>query len=248
MPVTSKKNKAPVKKSANQILSVDIGGSHIKATVLDGNGVMVEPYKKLPTPNPASPDAVVAVIKKLASLFSSFDKISVGFPGYVKEGVVYTAPNLGEGWHKTDLARKLAAFFKVPVRIVNDADMQGLALAKGKGFEIVVTLGTGFGTAFLLDGKLLPHIELAHHPLSGKKDYDVYIGEKALKKIGKKEWNKRMKRVIGILKTVFNYDHLHIGGGNASVLNFPLDDNISIVSNKEGIRGGAVLWQKAFHL
>jgi len=111
----------------------------------------------------------------------------------------------------------------------------------------VITLGTGFGTAFLMDGKLLPHIELAHHPLNGKKDYDDYIGEATLLRIGKKEWKKRMQRVLGILVTVFNYDHLYISGGNADLLTFRLANNISIVSNKDGIKGGAKLWDNTAH-
>ncbi len=242
MAVPSIPKKKIIKKTGNKILTIDIGGSNIKATVLDSQGKIIEPYKKEATPNPATPAAVIAAIKKLVSQFTAFDKISVGFPGYVKNGVIYTAPNLGKGWAKTQLAKKLSTIFKKPVRLVNDADLQGLGVAKGKGFEIVITLGTGFGSAFLMDGKLLPHIELAHHPLNGKRDYDDYIGEAKLIKIGKKEWKKRMQKVLGILVTVFNYDHLYISGGNADFLTFQLAKNISIVSNKDGIKGGARLW------
>lgn len=244
-PVTKKKT---IKKTTIKVLTIDIGGSNIKATVLDSQGKIIEPYKKVPTPLPATPAAVTAAIKKLVSQFTAFDKISVGFPGYVKDGVVYTAPNLGKGWANTDLEKKLAAIFKKPVRLVNDADLQGLGVAKGKGFEIVITLGTGFGTAFLMDGKLLPHIELAHHPLNGKRDYDDYIGEAKLLKVGKKEWKKRMQKVLSILVTVFNYDHLYISGGNADLLTSRLAKNISIVSNKDGIKGGARLWNDAVHI
>jgi polyphosphate glucokinase len=244
-PVTKKKT---IKKTTIKVLTIDIGGSNIKATVLNNQGKIIEPYKKVPTPNPATPAAVAAAIKKLVSLFMVFDKISVGFPGYVKDGVVYTAPNLGKGWANTQLEKKLTAIFKKPVRLVNDADLQGLGVAKGKGFEIVITLGTGFGTAFLVDGKLLPHIELAHHPLNGKRDYDDYIGEAKLLKIGKKEWKKRMQKVLNILVTVFNYDHLYISGGNADLLTSRLAKNISIVSNKDGIKGGARLWNDAVHI
>ena len=247
MAVSSSQKKAP-KNTAKKILAIDIGGSNIKGTVLDSNGKIVEPYKKEPTPKPATPAAVIAGIERLALLFTAYDHISVGFPGYVKNGVVYTAPNLGKGWANTDLAKKLNTIFKKPVRIVNDADLQGLGVAKGKGFEIVITLGTGFGTAFLMDGKLLPHIELAHHPLNDKKDYDAFIGEAALERIGKKEWKKRMQRVLGILLTVFNYDHLYISGGNADLLTFRLAKNISIVSNKDGIKGGARLWNDTVHV
>jgi polyphosphate glucokinase len=248
MPVKSVTKKKTIKKTTGNVLTIDIGGSNIKGTVLGSDGKIIEPYKKEVTPKPATPNAVIAAIKKLSTQFTSFDKISVGFPGYVKDGVVHTAPNLGKGWAKTDLAKKLSATFKKPVRIVNDADLQGLGVAKGKGFEIVITLGTGFGTAFLMNGKLLPHIELAHHPLNGKRDYDDYIGEAKLLKIGKKEWKKRIRKVLGILLTVFNYDHLYISGGNAGLITFQLAKNISIVSNKDGIKGGARLWDDSIHV
>jgi polyphosphate glucokinase len=248
MPVKSVSKKKTIKKTTGNVLTIDIGGSNIKGTVLDNKGKIIEPYKKEPTPLPATPAAVIATIKNLVSQFTAFDKISVGFPGYVKEGVVHTAPNLGKGWAKTDLAKKLSATFKKPVRIVNDADLQGLGVAKGNGFEIVITLGTGFGTAFLMNGKLLPHMELAHHPLNGKRDYDDYIGEAKLLKIGKKEWKKRIRKVLGILLTVFNYDHLYISGGNAGLITFQLAKNISIVSNKDGIKGGARLWNDSIHV
>src|SRR3954470_14855885 len=129
-----------------KILAVDIGGSNIKATLLNEQGQMIADYKKLPTPEPATPDRVIATIEQLAKNFPGFEKVSVGFPGYVKNGVIITAPNLGtEAWQQTPLADKLSTVLQKPVRIVNDADMQGLGVVSGKGFEIVVTLGTGFG-------------------------------------------------------------------------------------------------------
>lgn len=122
--------------------------------------------------------------------------------------------------------------------------MQGLGIASGKGLEMVVTLGTGFGTALLMDGNLLPHLEIAHHPVSKERDYDQYIGEKALEEVGIERWNKRIKKVIDILKTVINYDHLYISGGNSKKITFETDGNITRVSNIDGIKGGAKLWQK----
>jgi polyphosphate glucokinase len=115
-------------------------------------------------------------------------------------------------------------------------------VVSGKGFEMVLTLGTGFGTALLMDGQLLPHLEVAHHPISKKETYDQYIGEIALERIGKKKWNKRMEKVFEVLKTVFNYDTLYIGGGNADKLTFKLDENMKIVTNEDGIKGGSRLW------
>lgn len=226
-----------------KILSVDIGGSNVKATLLDLTGNTLVEYQKMETPEPATPENVVAVIMQLAQRFPGYEKVSVGFPGYVKHGIVHTAPNLGTAyWQGTDLADMLAVRLGKPTQVVNDADMQGLGIARGNGFEIVATLGTGFGTAFLNQGTLLPHIEFAHHPVSKERDYDEYIGDKALLEIGEERWNKRMKKVLAILKTVFNYDHLYLGGGNAKKLRFKLDDNITIVSNREGIKGGARLW------
>ncbi|MEI9909337.1 MAG: ROK family protein [Bacteroidota bacterium] len=229
---------------AQKILSIDIGGSNVKATLLNEEGELQTEYKKLETPVPATPEKVMAAIGTLAASLPGYDKISAGFPGYVKDNIVMTAPNLGtKYWKEYKLGDELTTSLGKPAIVVNDADMQGLGIAAGKGFEIVVTLGTGFGTAFLYNGVLLPHIELAHHPLSKDRDYDVYIGEKALIKEGDAKWNKRMRKVVTILKTVFNYDHLYIGGGNAKKLNFSLDKNISIVSNREGIKGGARLWK-----
>ena len=131
-----------------------------------------------------------------------------------------------------------------PVRVLNDADMQGLGVVRGEGLEMVITLGTGFGTALFLDGNLLPHLEIAHHPVSKHRTYDQYIGNKSLGEIGLEKWNKRLKKVIGILQTVVNYDHLFIGGGNSKKIDFKIDDNITIVSNLDGIKGGAKVWQR----
>lgn len=225
------------------VLSIDIGGSNIKAVVLNSKGDMLIDYKKLPTPVPANPENVIATIKTLIKAYPPYQKISVGFPGYVKNGMIKTAPNLGtEFWHDFDLAANLGKELGKPARVVNDADMQGLGVVDGVGFELVITLGTGFGSALLMEGQLLPHLELAHQPIGKHDSYDDYIGDRAFIKEGHEKWNKRMKKVLAILKTVYNYDTLYIGGGNASKLDFKLDDNIKITSNKDGIKGGARLW------
>lgn len=225
-----------------KILSIDIGGTNIKLAVLDKSGKILTEYKKLPTPDPATPAAVLKTIKALAKGLE-FDHISSGFPGSIKNGIVHTAPNLGtQYWVGTDWPKVLEKAFKKPVRAVNDADMLGLGVVKGKGLELVVTLGTGFGTALYYNGHLLPHLELAHHPLKNGRDYDQVIGDKAMKRKGKKKWNKDVQYVLEILKVVFNYDTLYVGGGNAKKIDFPLDENIKIVTNLEGIDGGAKLW------
>lgn len=229
--------------SGTSVLTIDIGGSRIKSTVLDSEGKMLVDYTKVITPMPATPQKVLDAIKVLIKDFPPYDKVSVGFPGYVKNGIISTAPNLDTRlWQDFNLTEKLSELLKKPVKVVNDADLQGLGVISGKGLEIVITLGTGFGTAILQDGMLLPHLELAHHPITKHLTYDQYIGESALKDKGHKKWNKRMFRVLQILKTVFNYDHLYIGGGNSSKLSFPLEKNMTVVSNRDGIKGGIRLW------
>jgi|SoiMethySBSTD1v2_1073268.scaffolds.fasta_scaffold288584_1 Transcriptional regulator/sugar kinase len=229
--------------SGQKILSIDIGGSNVKAVLLDAAGQNLTEYEKLATPVPATPERVMVVIEQLAQRLNGFDKISAGFPGYVKDGVVYTAPNLGtDFWKQTNLAQMLAARLGKPAKVVNDADMQGLGIASGKGFEIVATLGTGFGTAFLKDGILLPHIEVGQHPVSKDRTYDQYIGDKAMIEAGEEKWNRRMRKVLDLLKSTFNYDHLYLGGGNAKKIKFQLDENVTMATNRDGIKGGARLW------
>jgi polyphosphate glucokinase len=226
-----------------KVLSIDIGGSHIKATVLDKNGVLLMDYSKVETPQPANPENVVKAIKKLAKQFTDYNKISVGFPGYVRDSIVKTAPNLDNAaWENFNLGKKLEEVLGKPARVVNDADMQGLGVVSGKGLELVLTLGTGFGTAVLLDGKLLPHLEIGQSPITRNNSYDNYIGDRAFDAEGKKKWNIRMEKVLTVLKTLFNYDYLYIGGGNARELTFKLDKNVKLVTNQDGIKGGARLW------
>jgi len=229
--------------SSQKILTIDIGGSHIKATILNSEGKLEMDYEQIVTPQPANPANLLAAIKLLVKGFTGYDKISVGFPGYVNNGIIKTAPNLDAlSWVDVDLSKKLETLLGKPARVVNDADLQGLGVVRKVGLEMVITLGTGFGTALLKEGVLLPHLELAHHPFTKNKTYDEYVGEKALEKEGKAVWNRRMQKVIHVLKTVFNYDHLYISGGNAQKLNFILDKNITIDRNEDGIKGGARLW------
>ncbi|MEX8546184.1 MAG: ROK family protein [Mucilaginibacter sp.] len=228
-----------------KFLSIDIGGSHIKATVLDQDGKQIKEYEKIQTPSPASPENLMQAIETLTKDFPAYDLISAGFPGYVKDGTVFTAPNLGTDlWRNTNLKKLLKDTLGKDAIVVNDADMQGMGVISGKGFEMVITLGTGFGTALFLNGNLLPHLELAHLQVTKTKTYDIYLGDKALQEIGVGRWNKRAKRVLDNFNTVFNYDFLYIGGGNASKIDFKLEGNVKIVSNREGIKGGPRLWQQ----
>jgi polyphosphate glucokinase len=226
-------------------LAIDIGGSGIKAVLLDEEGQVVSDRQRVPTPaKPIARDTLLQAIDEAAAPLGAFDRVSVGFPGYVRDGRVLTAPNLGsETLGGFDLQQALSDHWKKPVRVLNDADVQGFGAIAGHGIEMILTLGTGAGTAIFRDGEVMPHLELAHHPVSGKKTYDEYIGNDARRKKGKKAWNKRVAKVIDILRVVVRFDHLYIGGGNAKDLAFPLPQDVSVVPNTDGLTGGIELWR-----
>lgn len=231
---------------APRTLAIDIGGTGIKAVLVDETGNMIGERQRVPTPaKPVAPADLLRAIDQAVMSLGTFDRVSVGFPGYVRDGRVVTAPNLGtEALANFDLQSVLAEHLGKPVRVLNDADVQGFGAIGGHGIEMVLTLGTGAGTAIFRDGEVMPHLELAHHPVSGKKTYDEYIGNTARRKKGRKAWNKRVAKVIEILREVVRFDHLYIGGGNAKDINFPLPDDITIVPNTDGLTGGIRLWRK----
>lgn len=131
-----------------------------------------------------------------------------------------------------------------PVRMLNDASVQGLGAISEKGVECVLTMGSGMGFALFDNGRLAPHLEMSQHPIKTDTTYDHYIGEKALRSIGRKHWNKRIGKIVKILATVINYDMLYIGGGNSRLIEPPLPDNVKTVSNQDGITGGVKVWSK----
>ncbi|MFY9556095.1 MAG: ROK family protein [Blastocatellia bacterium] len=229
----------------SRILAIDIGGTGLKAAILDSEGAMLTERIRIATPHPCTADDLVAALSKLVEPLTAYDLVSVGFPGVVRNGTIITAPNLGtEELRGFDLAGALQARLGKPVRVINDADMQGYGAIEGKGLEMVITLGTGFGSALFMDGVVAPHLEIAHLPFRKDKDYDQQVGDKARKKIGRKAWNRRVKRAIETLRVLTNFDKLYIGGGNASRIDFKLDPDVKIISNEFGVRGGAALWRK----
>ncbi len=224
-------------------LIVDIGGSGIKAMVLDAAGNPIGSRTRLPTPRPAKPDAILETIVKLAKRQPDFDRVSVGFPGVIRRGVILTAVNLHKNWIGLDLEGALSKRLGKPVHALNDADVQGFGAISGKGVELVVTLGTGFGSALFIDGKLVPNLEAAHHPFRGGKTYEEHLGRAALEKAGRKKWQRRVMQAIASLEHLFNYDTLYIGGGNARKIKCNLPPNVKIVPNVAGLLGGIALWR-----
>jgi polyphosphate glucokinase len=224
-------------------LAIDIGGTRLKASVLAATGRMVEQPNRVDTPRPSKPDAVVAALAELAKVLGSFDRISIGFPGVVRRGRVITAPNLGTAdWHGYALADALRERLGKPARMLNDATVQGLGAISGRGLECVITLGTGMGFALFDRGYPGPHLELSQHPVHKGMTYDQWIGNAALQKVGPKSWNRRVRKAIGFIATLVNYDTLAIGGGNAKRIDFALPAGVRTVSNEAGITGGIRLW------
>lgn len=243
MPRKSENPSSATKSAIRRILAIDIGGTGLKAAVIGPTGEFVEARLRLKTPPRCTPKKMVSLLVRLVMPFKRYDRVSIGFPGYVRGGKVFTAPHLGtRAWAGFPLEAVMRKALKKPVKLLNDADVQGLAAIRGKGLELVCTLGTGLGTAIFQDGTLLPHMDLSHMAIRAKADFDVYIGDHTLKAIGPKAWNKRVKKTIVMLHQVFFFDHLYLGGGNARRVKFRLPRNVSIVSNDAGMAGGAFVW------
>lgn len=227
-------------------LAIDIGGSGLKASVVDADGKLLCDRLRVDTPVGAAPEAIVALLVELARELPDYTRVAAGFPGMVRHGVVRTAPNLGnDGWRDFDLATALERAFGRPARVGNDADVQGLAVIAGRGVEMVVTLGTGFGTALYDDGRVCPHLELSHHRFRKGETYDEQLGDAARRRVGSEKWQRRVLRAIANLRTLTHFDRLYVGGGNAKRLRVALPDDVTIVDNRAGISGGAFLWRDA---
>jgi polyphosphate glucokinase len=188
---------------------------------------------RVPTPKNAQPEMIIKELEQLGKQLGHFDRIAGGFPGVVRNGVTRVAPNLAREWKGFDLAKALSEKFSKPVRVMNDADMHGFGATSGKGVELVLTFGTGVGTALFADGRLVPNIEAGDHRLDST----------SLKKVGKKRWNKRLVKHIRKMEALFNYDRLFIGGGNAKHVDIQnLSGNVTICSNLNGLLGGGRVW------
>ena len=238
-------------------LAVDIGGTGLKASVLGSRGAMVADRVKVATTYPMPPDKLVIALTKLVAPLPGAERASVGFPGMVRDGRVLSAPHfstksgpgspvdhdLAKQWSGFDLASALNKAFGLPTKVANDADIQGAAVVSGVGLELVVTLGTGFGTGVFYNGMLLPHLEIAHQPFRKGESYNEQLGEPVRKDIGDERWGKRVHKAIANLRALMFFDHLYIGGGNSRRLKRDdLAEDISVVDNSAGILGGIKLW------
>jgi polyphosphate glucokinase len=255
VPNTSSSRTSPAKLNT---LAIDVGGTGIKASVLDQTGKEEHERVREDTPYPLSPEGLLDVIDTLVSQLPAFDRVSVGFPGMVREGKILSAPHfvspsgpggtpspkLVKAWIGFDLQGALATRLGKPAKVANDADLQGAAVVTSHGLELVVTLGTGVGSGLFYHGSLCPHLELAHHPFGPKGSYNDELGDAARKKAGAKKWNKQVVKMVEVLRALLFFDHLYVGGGNSTRIKGDLGSDVTIVSNEAGILGGIKLWER----
>ncbi|HZZ40609.1 MAG TPA: ROK family protein [Acidobacteriaceae bacterium] len=222
-------------------LAVDIGGTGLKMLCLDGEGKPTTERLRELTPDPATPDRVLLALDELKAKMPAFDRVSVGFPGVIKHGMTMMAVNLNPKWVGYPLEASLGKRWKKPVRVANDAVVQGLGAVEGRGIELILTLGTGLGSCLFVDGHNCP-MELGHHPWK-KMTYEDYLGRRGLERYGKKKWNKLLEKAIEQTAATFNWDHLYLGGGNTKLIKMKSRPDITIVSNMDGLLGGVALWR-----
>ncbi|GHG45841.1 hypothetical protein GCM10011331_05520 [Flavimobilis marinus] len=241
-------------------LSVDCGGTGIKAGVLDAAGTSHAPPVRVPTPYPLPPERLIEAITELARDLPATTRASVGLPGMVRHGVVVRTPHyvtrsgprsrvdpaLAQAWAGFDLRAALQRALDMPVLVVNDAELHGAGVIAGTGLELVLTLGTGLGSAHFDGGRLAPHLELSHAPVRRGTTYDQYLGEPERRRLGDGLWSRRVLRAVEGLAPVFCWDRLYLGGGNARRLTAPvverLGQEVVVVPNSAALVGGARAW------
>jgi polyphosphate glucokinase len=217
--------------SAHNILVIDVGGTHVK---------MLASGQKEPTKFASGPTMTVdSMVKqvKAATKDWKYDRISLGYPGPIINGRPLREPhNLGSGWVGFDFAKA----FGCPVKLINDAAMQALGSYKGKRM-LFLGLGTGLGSAMVVDGVLEP-MELAHLLYRKGKTYEDYLGLRGLERMGKKKWAKHVEKVVEILKNALDADYVVLGGGNSKKLK-TLPPGAILGNNENAFLGGFRLWE-----
>jgi len=211
------------------VLVIDIGGTHVKILATGQ-----EEKRQFSSGLTLTPKQMVAGVKKLAEGWN-YDVVSIGYPGVVVQNRALTEPhNLGTGWSGFDFA----AAFKCPVKVINDAAMQALGSFKG-GKMLFLGLGTGLGSAMIVDGIIEP-MELSHLPYK-KGTYEDYVGEQALETQGKKKWRKHVADVVERLAAALEADDVVLGGGNVKNLE-ELPEGCRAGDNANAFLGGFKLW------
>ena len=214
-----------------RVLAIDIGGTHVKILVTGQ-----KEKRSADSGATMSPRRMVTAVKKLAQGWP-YDVVAMGYPGPVLHNQPMLEPhNLARGWVGFDFRR---AFGK-PVRILNDAAMQALGSYKG-GRMLFLGLGTGLGTALVIDGQVEP-LELAHLPYKKGKTFEDYVGLRGLERLGKKKWRKEVGAVIDRLRAAMTADYVVVGGGNAKKLG-DLPKGVELGDNANAFIGGFRMWE-----
>ncbi len=219
-------------KTPNNILVIDVGGTHVK---------VADRHHKTPVKLDSGPQltarAMVAAVRKAAADWK-YSVVSIGYPGPVLHGRPVSEPhNLGKGWVGFDFRKA----FGCPVKLVNDAAMQAIGSYEG-GRMLFLGLGTGLGSAVIVDGVLEP-MELAHLPYKKGRTYEDFIGLAGLERLGKKKWRQHVFDVTEQLKSAVEADYVVLGGGNARLLK-KLPPGARLGNNANAIKGGLRLWDK----
>jgi polyphosphate glucokinase len=201
-----------------KVLGVDVGGSGIKGAVVNTkNGRLITDRIRYGTPQPSKPKAVIKTIKKIVADFDYSGSIGVGFPAVVMDGVVRSAANIDDKWIGFPGAKKLTQETGCPVRLINDADVAGFGAGSGmKGVVLILTLGTGIGSALFIDGKLAPNTELGHLFLRNHKvDAEDYTSDRVrtVSSLNWNEWAQRLDQYLHHLELLFSPNVFILGGG-----------------------------------
>ena len=216
-----------------KILVIDVGGTHVKLAVTGRKGRIAFPSGPAMTAR-----KMAATVRELTAGWK-YDVITIGYPGPVLHGHIVGEPhNLGPGWVSFNFKRA----FGCPVKLINDAAMQALGSYQGKRM-LFLGLGTGLGSAMIVDGLLEP-MELAHLPYKNGRTYEDYVGLTGLKRLGKKKWRRHVNEVVSQLKTALEADYVVLGGGNARLLK-KLPSASRVGNNDNAFRGGLRLWSKS---
>jgi polyphosphate glucokinase len=212
------------------VLVLDVGGTHVK--LLASGRRAPRKFDSGPSLTPA---AMVKAVKQLTAGWS-YDAIAMGYPGLVVHGRIAAEPkNLGRGWMGFDFQRA----FGRPVRIENDAAMQARGSYRG-GRMLFLGLGTGLGSAMIVDGAVEP-MELAHLPYKKGRTYEDYVGAAGLKRLGKRKWREEVRAVLAQLRAALEPDSVVLGGGNAKKLG-RLPTGVRLGNNANAFAGGLRLW------
>lgn len=213
------------------VLVVDVGGTHVKL-----GSSRHRRRREFPSGPALTPRQMVAAVRELVADWT-YDAVSVGYPGVVLHGRIAQEPHhLGPGWKGFDFRRA----FSRPVKVVNDAAMQALGSYRG-GRMLFLGLGTGLGSAMVIDGVLVP-MELAHLPYRGGRTYEQFVGLRGLERLGIEQWRVHVWDVVERLRAALEVDYVVLGGGNARLLEH-LPSGVLLGGNDHAIVGGLRLWR-----